>query len=345
MNQINTSASDQAPNSSLALNKGRPLDLSGLPESGRVTAEEPEWLRLVGIRFSKTGRVTDYDAKEYSLRNGDAVVVDHPGQGLMIGWVSKPPLCIDNSGLKLRLKPILRKASDDDLSSFSNKAEKESRGLEVTQRAASRMGLPMKILRVEYTLDRRKATVYFSSENRVDFRELLKELIHDLKAKVELRQVGARDETKRLGAIGVCGEPVCCSRFLNRFHGVTIRMAKTQDLSLKPIKVTGMCGRLKCCLAYEDEVYRAESKTMPRVGSCVKCSNGCSGKITATNLLQRLVTVQMEDGTIHTEPVVKLLEIETMKQVVSDEDEGAENLDGNEWNQGGDEDERYTDVD
>ncbi len=295
------------------IKKGTPLDLSGMPASVLEESETNSWLRVVGVRFSETGRLVDFDAKELSLKLNDPVVVDDPVKGLRLGWVAKPPIRFDNDQLKLRLRRILRSANNQDLENYRQIEERERRGIETTQRAVNRMELPMKILRVESTLDRRKTTVYFASESRVDFRELLKELVHDLKSKVELRQIGVRDETKRTGAIGICGEELCCSRFLNRFHGVSIKMAKYQGLSLKPTKVTGMCGRLKCCLAYENDLYKDASRGVPPVGSCVRCSSGVCGVIQSTDVLRRLVTVEMEDGTIKIEPLDHILEVQTMK--------------------------------
>lgn len=317
-------------NHSHHLLKQHPLDLSKMPKSAFESEPQKKWLRLVGICFDQTGPIYDFDAQEMSLKLNDSVVVDHPHQGLRLGWVKKAPLKIENDQLNLQLPTILRMSTKEDRETFDNNLEKAQKGVEITQRAAERMNLGMKILRVEYSLDRRKATVFFESSHRVDFRELLKELVHDLKSKVELRQVGIRDETKHIGALGPCGEEVCCSRFLGKFHSVSIKMAKNQELSLKPSKVTGMCGRLKCCLSYEDPTYREELKTLPPQGSCVKCSSGECGVIQSANILKRLINILLDDGTIKTIPAHEIIEIQTLKNVdmaPTKDDEGNED----EW--------------
>lgn len=294
--------------------KGTPIDITQMPESAWTDESKADFIRLVGVRFGEFGRVHDFDTGGISLKRGDAVVVDDHEKGLQMGWVSKPPLRIDNSGLKLRLRYIERVATEEDLAQYEKQRSMQERGLERAIAAINRLRLAMTILRVEYTLDCRKATVYFSSDNRVDFRELLRDLVHDLKAKVELRQVGARDEARQIGAIGPCGEETCCSRFIDKFHGVSIKMAKDQNLSLKPTKVSGMCGRLKCCLAYEYQVYEEGQKTVPRIGNCVKCKSGGCGIVKDVDVPRQLVLVEMEDGNMAVLPATELVEDRTMRR-------------------------------
>ena len=276
-----------------------PLDLSQMPKLAIPEKIAQRMLRIVGVRFSETGRVYDFDAGNFRLQRGDAVVAELPEKGLRLGWVSKPPLSVDVEGLNLHLKPLHRLATSEDLSNVESHQEREKKALQKVKELTSKYQLPMHIMAVEYSLDLKKATVYFNSETRVDFRNLLKELLLELKARVELRQIGVRDETKMKGGLGACGEEQCCSRFLNRFHPVSIKMAKNQGLSLKPTKVTGNCGRLKCCLAYEDETYELEKKSSPKKGSrCTKkCGNAC-GVIQEVDVLRKLVTVRFDDGNV-----------------------------------------------
>ena len=294
--------------------KGNPLDLKDMPDSAWAEEEKKDFIRIVGVRFGEFGRVYDYETRGLQLKLGDAVVVQVPDKGLKLGHVAKPPIRIDNNELKLKLDEIERVATEEDFGRYEKQKSLEKRGLERTIAAVNRTKLKMSILNVEFSLDSRKATVYFASEGRVDFRELLRELIHDLKAKVELRQVGSRDETKQIGALGPCGEETCCSRFIDKFHGVSIKMAKDQGLSLKPTKVSGMCGRLKCCLAYEYQTYVAGMKTVPRVGKCVKCKSGGScGVVRDVDIPRQLVLVEMEDGTMSVLPAAELIEEKTMR--------------------------------
>lgn len=294
--------------------RGTALDMSQMPESARVAYtpfEKP--LRMVGIRFAETGHVYDFDASTLVLKMGDAVVADLPEKGIMMGWVSKPAIKIENKDIRLNPPPLLRKATEGDHETYQKIQSLEKEAVLRTQNAISRFNLPMRVLKVNYTLDLRKAIVYFYSEERVDFRILLKELIHDLKAKIELRQVGARDETKLLGGIGPCGEELCCSRFIDKFHNVTIKMAKDQELSLKPTKVAGMCGRLKCCLAYEDQAYAEAKRSLPKKGKCVKCkSGGACGIVTDLDVLRGRVTVEFEDGGIQILPASEVIEEKSM---------------------------------
>lgn len=280
--------------------KARPLDLSGMPESAIPKEVSKRFLRIVGIRFHESGRVYDFNAGDHQLKIGDAVVADLESKGSRLGWVSKPPISVDNEGLNLNLKRLNRLATDEDIENIEKHSEREKKALIRVKELVSKHDLEMHILEVEYSLDLKKSIVYFTSEQRVDFRTLLKDLLVELKSRVELRQVGVRDETKLKGGLGACGEEQCCSRFLNKFHPVSIKMAKNQGLSLKPTKVSGNCGRLKCCLAYEDDTYTEANKKAPRKGSkcSKKCGSGGCGVIQDVDPLRMLVTVRFDDGTI-----------------------------------------------
>ncbi len=302
--------------------RGTPIDISGMPQLARENPgfiETP--LRVVGIRFAETGKVYDFDAGATRLKLNDGVVVEAAEKGLMLGWVAKPPLTIENAQLNLKLPPLLRLAGTEDHEQAKKAASMGVEATMKTQDAVNKHRLPMKVLKVEYTLDLRKSVIYFASEDRVDFRELLRELVHLLRSKVELRQVGARDQSKLTGGIGPCGEELCCSRFIDKFHNVTIKMAKDQDLSLKPTKVTGVCGRLKCCLAYEEQAYVDARREMPRKGKCVSCKSGGCGVVKDVNFLKRTVTVQFDDGGVQVLPASEVVEEKTMNNDFSYKDE------------------------
>jgi cell fate regulator YaaT (PSP1 superfamily) len=288
--------------------KGRALDISGMPESVFLENNEVLPVRVVGVRYQQAGRVFDFFAEGHFLKINDVVVTDLPQRGLQMGWVAKGPYTILNTGGHIRLPVIVRRANEDDLKNHQRQKSFEERGLRLCQEAVAKHQLNMKILRVDYTLDLRKCLIFFSAETRVDFRNLLKDLVQDLRARVELRQIGVRDAAGLKGAIGPCGEETCCSRFLNRFHSVSIKMAKDQGLSLKPTKVSGMCGRLKCCLAYEAPVYEEGLKKMPKKGRCVKCSSGSCGVVKESNPLTQTVTVIFEDGSSQILPIKDILE-------------------------------------
>ncbi len=290
------------------------MDLGEIPESLREKAKTARMVCMMGVRFGEFGKVYDFfcdDDEEIIV--GDAVVAENPGKGIMMGWVAKAPVWFDNSEVQLKLKKIQRLATDDDFKSLESVRSSEERGLMKVKEHIAKLGLEMEALRVEYTLDLRKAIVYFSAENRVDFRGLLKELVHDLKAKVDLRQIGVRDQAKMKGGIGPCGEELCCSKHIKRFHAVNIKMAKDQNLSLKPTRVSGMCGRLKCCLQYEQDAYRDLVKGVPHVGQKIRCTKGC-GKVMDLDILRQFVIVEFDDGTISKVDIADLLTEKSQKK-------------------------------
>lgn len=292
--------------------KAKALDLSGMPSSAIPEDIQNNFVRIVGIRFDDGGRVYDFNAGDYKLKINDPVVAEVPEKGLRLGWVSKPPFLVDNSQIELKLKRITREASTEDLENVEKHKDKEKKALQKVKELVGKHNLEMSVQKVEYTLDFKKSVVYFTADIRVDFRDLLKDLLIELKSRVELRQIGVRDETKMKGGIGPCGEELCCSRFLNKFHPVSIKMAKTQNLSLKPTKVSGNCGRLKCCLAYEQSTYEKLAGEAPKRGSkCKKCSSGACGIIKDVNPLKQLVTVQFEDGSIELLKAEEIIELST----------------------------------
>ncbi len=331
--ELSSSAEESKDLNGIVMLSGKPIPMGYPPVSlyeGEKELDFSSYVRIVGVRFEDTGKVFNYFAKDLMLEVSEAVVVDASEYGLVFGWVVHRPFYVDNSKLNLKLRSLVRKANEQDFQAIQIQKKSEKVGLEKTQRAVERFGLPMDILKVEYTLDLRKVTVYFSSENRVDFRDLLKDLIRDLKARVELRQIGVRDQTRLIGALGPCGCEVCCSRFIEKFHGVSVKMAKDQDLSLKPIKVSGMCGRLKCCMAYEYDLYQEASKNIPLRGSRVECDGQC-GVVQDVNVLKQKVTVLTEDGVVFVVPAHRVINLSGQQsfeqqmdapQLNDDEDDG-----------------------
>jgi cell fate regulator YaaT (PSP1 superfamily) len=289
------------------------FDLKDMPISALTPKPPEDYLRIVGIRLRNGGRIFDFDAGEEPLKVNDPLIVSFPEKGTFLGWVSKPPFRIDNTEAKIKLFKFQRRATEDDIQSYETKVSREKWALERTVQAVQKFKLSMKVLEVEYTLDLKKIIIYFAAKERVDFRSLLHSLVRELHARVELRQVGARDVTKMVGGIGPCGEELCCSRFLNRFHNVNIGMAKTQQLSLKPTRVSGNCGRLKCCLAYEQDSYEEALKPMVGKGNCVKCEGGGCGVVTNTNILKQEITVHFDDGSSRVMKPNQILEVTSMR--------------------------------
>ena len=210
--------------------------------------------KCMGIRFKHAGRVYFFKKDNYDLKIGDGVIVETI-RGIEYGQVVKTFIEVEENNLRSPLKSIIRVATDDDYQKFMQNKDKEQDAFEKCQAKIKEHGLPMKLLDCEYTFDCQKVIFYFSAENRVDFRELVKDLAQVFKLRIELRQIGVRDETKILGGFGCCGRPFCCSTFLSDFKPVSIKMVKEQGISLNPTKISGACGRLMCCLANEEEVY------------------------------------------------------------------------------------------
>jgi len=247
---------------------------------------------VVGIRFKRAGKIYYFDPAGIELNVGDWVVVE-TGRGLELGRVVIAPKQVLSSEITEPLKPVLRKASEEDLRQKEEFRAKEKEALKQCQEMISRLNLPMKLLAAEYNLDGTRITFFFSAEGRVDFRELLKELTAALRSRIELRQVGPRDEAKLLGGIGRCGRPLCCTAYLSEFSPVSIRMAKEQDLPLNPMKISGVCGRLACCLCHEIEQYRVMKQKLPPIGMQVNTPLG-AGSVVGGNPLKETVIVQLE---------------------------------------------------
>lgn len=248
------------------------------------------------VKFDRFTGTMELETTE-ELKVGDRVVCELD-KGESLGVVATEPAEATKEGLR----KISRKASAEELAAFQALKEKEGYAFSVCKRKIDEMKLPMKLLRAEYVFGGSKLLFYFFSEDRVDFRELVKELAKEFKVRIEMRQVGVRDEAKLIGGLGNCGNVVCCKRFLNSFSIVSIKMMKEQNLQLNPSKISGVCGRLMCCLAYEYEMYVELKKDFPKVGKRVTTSHG-AGKVVKYNVLNRTVTVEMDEGKEVTLPV------------------------------------------
>lgn len=277
----------------------RPFADSGDWHVGREPGRRVSKIRvtLVGIRFNYAGKIYNFDSDELDLRGGDRVVVKtEKGLGLGRVAVSPRPMEIDTSLLE-GLRKVLRKAVREDFEQLERCVRKERLACGYCEARIDALNLPMKLVGVECFFDCSKYVFYFTAEGRVDFRELVKQLVHRFPVRIEMRQIGVRHEAKMIGGLASCGQELCCARFLNDFRPVSVKMAKTQNLSLNPGKISGVCGRLMCCLAYEHEVYEDFRKSVPKVGRTVMTPQG-SGVVIKLNPLTETVQVRLEENTV-----------------------------------------------
>ena len=251
-------------------------------------------VEIVGVRFKRAGRVYYFDPAGIDLEVYDSVVVKTT-RGLELGRVAIAPKQILASEMTGPLKPVLRKAEPEDTEHAQEFDSKVGEALTECGRLIAELHLPMKLLSAEYNLDGSRLAFYFSAEERVDFRELVRELANHFKTRVELRQVGPRDETKLIGGFGRCGRPLCCNNFLTEFAPVSIRMAKEQNLPLNPMKISGICGRLLCCLGYESEQYHTMKEKLPKEGQRVSTPMGIA-RVIQGNPLRETVSIELESG-------------------------------------------------
>ncbi|NMB76123.1 MAG: hypothetical protein GYA21_13460 [Myxococcales bacterium] len=258
---------------------------------------------VVGVLLPD-GQVTAFDARALTLKVGDRVVVDNE-KDLNLGSV----VFVTPNPKGISLRPVLRKVGTEDLMLLRRNQKREEEAFELAQKKIAEQRLPMKLIRVVYLHGGNKAVFFFSADGRVDFRTLVRELARDLHVRIEMRQIGVRDESKMLGGIGICGQPLCCSRYLRRFVPVSIKMAKTQGLALNPQKVSGLCGRLMCCLVFEDETYRALRKDFPKVGKTVETHLG-SARVLDVDVLGGRLRLQLPDQIV----VMTLEEFKTGKK-------------------------------
>jgi cell fate regulator YaaT (PSP1 superfamily) len=250
--------------------------------------------KIVGIRFKPAGKIYDFDPGAYVLAPGDPVIVETE-QGLGFGVVASPPAVLEEETRPRELKKVFRPAGEKDFERRTENVELERRAHAFCLECIGEIGLRMNLFSVESTFDANKLTFFFTAEGRVDFRELVKMLVREFRVRIEMRQVGIRNQAKMCGGLGRCGRELCCSTFLEKFDPVSIRMAKEQGLSLNPTKISGQCGRLMCCLTYENEVYRELKQGFPKIGRQVETSRG-RGKVVRHNIIRQRVAVRLEDG-------------------------------------------------
>ncbi len=247
---------------------------------------------IIGVRFKNVGKIYYFDPDGKQINNGQQVIVE-TARGVECGEVALPNRIVDDSEIVSPLKKVIRIATAEDLQKITENKKKEQEALEICQQKINEHKLDMKLVDVEYTFDNNKILFYFTADGRVDFRELVKDLASIFRTRIELRQIGVRDESKMLGGLGICGRPFCCSTFLGEFQPVSIKMAKEQSLSLNPTKISGTCGRLMCCLKYEQDVYEQLLKITPKVGAIVNSPDG-KGQVIDSNLLTGMIKVRLD---------------------------------------------------
>ncbi|UCH34821.1 MAG: stage 0 sporulation family protein [Armatimonadota bacterium] len=250
---------------------------------------------VVGVTCRSAGQIYHFDPGGIELHEGDAVIA--PTQrGLELGQVVAEARDIPEQEITQPLRAIKRKATEEDLQREEENREREHQAVEVCAQKIQQHGLPMKLIEAHYTFDRTRIVFYFSADGRVDFRRLVRDLAREFKTRVELHQVGVRDEARLFGGFGPCGRPLCCASFLSSLQPVAIRMAKEQNLALNPLKISGCCGRLMCCLNFEYECYKQAKAELPRVGSEIEIPKG-RGKVAEVNVIKRTITLVLDDGT------------------------------------------------
>lgn len=247
---------------------------------------------VIGIRFKQVGKVYYFDPDGIQVIQGESVIVE-TARGIECGEVAMENRQVADENIVKPLKKVIRKASPEDLIQVRKNLEKQENAARICNEKIAAHNLDMKLVDVEYTFDNNKILFYFTADGRVDFRELVKDLASVFRTRIELRQIGVRDEAKMLGGLGICGRPFCCSTFLGEFQPVSIKMAKEQGLSLNPVKISGTCGRLMCCLKYEQEAYDDLLRTTPKVGALVNTADG-KGKVVEVNLMSGLLKVRLD---------------------------------------------------
>ncbi|MBU9739130.1 PSP1 domain-containing protein [Diplocloster agilis] len=248
---------------------------------------------VIGVRFRKAGKVYFFDPLKLTIKMGDHVIVE-TARGVEYGTVVLGPKEVEDEKVVQPLKPVIRLASAKDDAAEERNRKKEKEAFGICMEKIRKHGLEMKLIDVEYTFDNNKVLFYFTADGRIDFRELVKDLAGVFKTRIELRQIGVRDETKILGGVGICGRALCCNSYLSEFVPVSIKMAKEQNLSLNPTKISGVCGRLMCCLKNEEETYEELNSRLPNPGDHVTTNDGLRGEVQSVSVLRQQVKVIVE---------------------------------------------------
>lgn len=247
-------------------------------------------VKVIGVRFRTAGKIYFFSPGKFQVKQGSHVIVE-TARGVEYGWVASGPMDVKDEEVVQPLKSVIRIATEQDRRTVEKNKEKEKEAFRICQEKIQKHGLDMKLIDAEYTFDNNKVLFYFTADGRIDFRDLVKDLASVFRTRIELRQIGVRDETKIRGGIGICGRSLCCSTYLSEFSAVSIRMAKEQNLSLNPTKISGVCGRLMCCLTNEQEIYEELNHHLPSVGDSVTTSDGLKGTVHSLSVLRKLVKV------------------------------------------------------
>ena len=250
-------------------------------------------IKVIGVRFRQAGKIYNFSPADFQVKVGDHVIVE-TARGIEYGSVVQEIREVADDKVIMPLKSVIRIATEEDDKKAIENNEKEKKAFKICKEKIAKHGLEMKLIETEYTFDNNKVLFYFTADGRIDFRELVKDLASVFKTRIELRQVGVRDETKMLGGIGICGRPLCCNTYLSEFIPVSIKMAKEQSLSLNPTKISGICGRIKCCLKNEQEAYEELNSNLPDIGEKVKTFDGFKGEVVSVNVLRQKVKIVVE---------------------------------------------------
>ncbi len=287
--------------------------------------------KIIGVRFKRLGKIYFYDPKWLEVKKGESVIVETE-QGDEIATVVVPNRMIEEEKLTTPLKKVLRLASPKDLEHVEECRKKEKEAFNTCNQKIKEHNLQMTLTDVEYKFDNTKILFYFTAEGRIDFRDLVKDLASIYKTRIELRQIGVRDEVKRIGGNGVCGRELCCCSFLSDFETVSIKMAKEQNISLNPSKISGNCGRLMCCLKYEQNVYEEKLKKLPNIGAIVKTPDG-EGEVDALETLKETVRVKIKDGEIFKFKKYNVEDIVILQDVIKEQENEEEKEFNSELNE------------
>lgn len=282
--------------------------------------------KVIGVRFRTAGKIYFFSPGKLEIKTGDKVIVE-TARGVEFGSVVTGPKEVEDDKITQPLKSVIRLATEDDKKKEEKNKEKEKEAFKICLDKIHKHGLEMKLIDAEYTFDNNKVLFYFTADGRIDFRELVKDLASIFKTRIELRQVGVRDETKIMGGIGICGRPLCCHSYLSEFIPVSIKMAKEQNLSLNPTKISGVCGRLMCCLKHEEETYEELNRRLPNTGDYVTTDDGLKGEVSSVNVLRQLVKVLVE---VNDEKELREYKVEQLKFRRRQHGRGRKNGEGDE---------------